>query len=168
MRGVDVGLAVPRILILIVVVGLWGRLSREALILLIGLTGWFATSRLVRAEVITLRERAFVDAARATGASVRRVIFRHVLPNVTGPIIVSVALGVGHVLLLEAGLSFLGASTPPPAPSWGRMIAEGNEWLASAPWASLWPGLAIATVVMACNAVGDGLRDALDPRTEHR
>jgi ABC-type dipeptide/oligopeptide/nickel transport system permease subunit len=166
MRLVDVGLAFPRILLLIMVAGLWGQLTVPALIVLIGLTGWFATSRLVRAEVLTVRERAFIDAARAAGAGPARVVWRHVLPNVTGPIIVSAALGVGNVVLLEAGISFLGFGVQPPRPSWGRMIADGTEWLASAPWASLWPGLAIAVVVMSLNAVGDALRDALDPRRE--
>jgi peptide/nickel transport system permease protein len=166
MRLVDVGLALPRLFLLIVVVGLWGRLPIWGLVLLIGLTGWFGTSRLVRAEVITLRERAFVEAARAAGASGTRVVLRHILPNVAAPIMVSATLGIGHVLLLEAGLSFLGLGVGPPTPSWGRMIAEGNEWLATAPWTTLWPGLAIALVVMACNALGDGLRNALDPRMD--
>ncbi|HXF95434.1 MAG TPA: ABC transporter permease, partial [Gemmatimonadales bacterium] len=168
MRLVDIGLGLPRIFILILVVALWGHLPVTLLILAIGLTGWFGTSRLVRAEVLSLRERAFVDAARAAGAGPARIMFRHVLPNVAAPIIVSAALGVGNVLLLEAGLSFLGIGVAPPAPSWGRMIAEGNEWLATAPWASLWPGLAVALVVMSLNAVGDALRDALDPRREAR
>jgi len=166
MRLVDVGLALPRIFLLIMIAGLWGQLPVPALIALIGLTGWFGTSRLVRAEVLSLRERAFVDAARAVGAGPGRVILRHVLPNVAAPIIVSAALGVGNVLLLEAGISFLGIGVQPPRPSWGRMIADGTEWLATAPWASLWPGLAIAIVVMSFNAVGDALRDALDPRRE--
>lgn len=164
MRLVDVGLALPRIFVLITIVGLWGQLSVPPLIAVIGLTGWFGTSRLVRAEVLSIRERAFVDAARAAGAGAGRVILRHVLPNAAAPIIVSAALGVGNVLLLEAGISFLGIGVPPPRPSWGRMIADGNEWLATAPWTSLWAGLAVALVVMSFNAVGDALRDALDPR----
>jgi len=102
------------------------------------------------------------------GAGPGRVIFRHVLPNAAAPIIVSAALGIGNVLLLEAGLSFLGIGVPPPAPSWGNMIADGAPYLASAPWTTLFPGLAIALVVMALNAVADALRDALDPRQETR
>jgi len=166
MRLVDVGLAVPRIFVLLMVVALWGQISLALLVLLIGLTGWFATSRLVRAEVLSLRERDFVAAAGALGATPARVIFRHVLPNAAAPVIVSAALGIGNVMLLEAGLSFLGLGVPPPAPSWGNMIADAWPKLTVAPWASIFPGLAISLVVMALNAVGDALRDALDPRKE--
>lgn len=166
MRVVDVGLALPRIFLLLVVVALWDTLPFGGLVLLIGLTGWFGTSRLVRAEVLALRERPFVDGARALGAGPGRVIFRHILPNAAAPLIVSAALGIGNVMLLEAGLSFLGAGVQPPTPSWGNMIADAQGQLANAPWTSLFPGLAIALVVMALNAVGDALRDALDPRQE--
>jgi len=168
MRGVDVGLALPRIFVLLIAVALFGRLPLAVLVLVIGFTSWFGTSRLVRAEVLSVRERDFVAAARAVGAGPGRVIFRHVLPNAAAPIIVSAALGIGNVLLLEAGLSFLGIGVPPPAPSWGNMIADGAPYLASAPWTTLFPGLAIALVVMALNAVADALRDALDPRQETR
>jgi peptide/nickel transport system permease protein len=166
MRFVDVGLSMPRIFVLLMAVALWERLPVSALVLVIGLTGWFGTSRLVRAEVLSLREREFVAAARALGARPARVILRHVLPNVAGPIIVSAALGIGNVMLLEASLSFLGIGVPSPVPSWGNMIADGRDHLATAPWTSLFPGLAIAVVVMALNAVGDALRDALDPHQE--
>jgi len=168
MRGVDVGLALPRIFILLMAIALWDRLSLTVLVLAIGLTSWFGTSRLVRAEVLSLRERDFVTAARALGAGPARVILRHVLPNAAAPIIVSATLGVGNVLLLEAGLSFLGIGVAPPKASWGNMIADGAPTLATAPWTTLFPGLAIALVVMALNAVGDALRDALDPRQEAR
>lgn len=166
MRGVDVGLALPRIFVLLIAIALFGRLPLALLVLVIGFTSWFGTSRLVRAEVLSVRERDFVAAARAVGAGAARVIFRHVLPNAAAPIIVSAALGIGNVLLLEAALSFLGIGVPPPAPSWGNMIADGAPYLATAPWTTLFPGLAIALVVMALNAVGDALRDALDPRQE--
>jgi peptide/nickel transport system permease protein len=166
MRGVDVGLALPRIFILLMVVALWDGLPFWILVLVIGLTSWFGTSRLVRAEVLSLRERDFVVAARALGAGTSRIIFRHVLPNVAAPIIVSAALGVGNVLLLEASLSFLGIGVAPPRPSWGNMIADGASSLYNAPWTTLFPGLAISLVVMSLNAVADGLRDALDPREE--
>ena len=166
MRGVDVGLALPRIFVLLIAIALFGRLPLPVLVLVIGFTSWFGTSRLVRAEVLSVRERDFVAAARAVGAGPGRVIFRHVLPNAAAPIIVSAALGIGNVLLLEAALSFLGIGVPPPAPSWGNMIADGAPYLATAPWTTLFPGLAIALVVMALNAVGDALRDALDPRQE--
>src|SRR5205809_951382 len=166
MRLVDVGLAIPRVFVLLVVVALWDRVSLPVLVLLIGLTGWFGTSRLVRAEVLSLREREFDVAARALGGGSARVILRHVLPHAAAPIIVSAALGIGSVMLLEAGLSFLGIGVPSPKPSWGNMIADGQDRLAAAPWTSLFPGLAISLVVMALNAVGDALRDALDPHKE--
>lgn len=166
MRGVDVGLAVPRIFVLLIAIALFDRLPLALLVLVIGFTSWFGTSRLVRAEVLSVRERDFVAAARAVGASAAGVIFRHVLPNAAAPIIVSAALGIGNVLLLEAALSFLGIGVPPPAPSWGNMIADGAPYLATAPWTTLFPGLAIAFVVMALNAVADALRDALDPRQQ--
>jgi peptide/nickel transport system permease protein len=166
MRLVDVGLAVPRMFLILMAIALWEHLPLALLVLLIGLTGWFGTSRLVRAEVLTLRERDFVVAARAAGAGAPRIIFRHILPNVAAPIIVSAALGIGNVMLLEAGLSFLGIGVPPPMPSWGNMIADGAAQLATAPWTTVFPGVAIAVVVMALNAVGDALRDALDPRRE--
>ncbi|HYL20308.1 MAG TPA: ABC transporter permease [Gemmatimonadales bacterium] len=166
MRLVDVGLALPRIFALLVVVALWDHIAVPVLVLVIGLTGWFATSRLVRAEVLSLREREFIAAARALGAGPGRVIARHLLPNAAAPIIVSAALGIGNVMLLEAGLSFLGMGVPSPAPSWGNMIADGWPKMAVAPWSATFPGLAISLVVMALNAVGDALRDALDPRKE--
>jgi peptide/nickel transport system permease protein len=164
MRMVDVGLAIPRIFLLLMAIALWERLPLWLFVLLIGVTGWFGTSRLVRAEVLTLRERDFVTAARALGAGPVRIIVRHVLPNVAAPIIVSAALGIGNVMLLEAGLSFLGIGVQPPLPSWGNMIADGATQLSTAPWTTIFPGLTIALVVMALHAVGDALRDALDPR----
>ena len=166
MRLVDVGLSVPRIFIVLLAIALWERLGTGALILLLGLTGWFATSRLVRSEVLSIRERPFTDAARAAGARPWRIIARHILPNAATPLIISAALGIGHIMLLEAGLSFLGVGVQPPAPSWGNMIADGRDQLTTAPWTSLFPGLAIALAVMALNAIGDALRDALDPRSK--
>ena len=166
MRGVDIGLALPRIFIVLMAVALWDRLPFAWLTLVIGLTSWFATSRLVRAEVLALRERDFVVAARALGVPSSRVIFGHVLPNAAAPIIVSAALSVGNVLLLEASLSFLGIGVAPPRPSWGNMIADGALTIYTAPWTTLFAGLAISLVVMSLNAVADGLRDALDPRQD--
>jgi peptide/nickel transport system permease protein len=166
MRAVDVGLSLPRIFVLLIAIALFGQLPLAVLVLVIGFTSWFGTSRLVRAEVLSVRERDFVAAARAVGAGGARVIFRHVLPNAAAPIIVSAALSIGNVLLLEAALSFLGIGVRPPAPSWGNIIADGAPYLATAPWTTLFPGLAIALVVMALNAVGDALRDTLDPRQE--
>ncbi|HYK11463.1 MAG TPA: ABC transporter permease [Gemmatimonadales bacterium] len=166
MRLVDVGLAVPRIFMLLLAVAYWDRIPLLTLILLLGLTGWFTTSRLVRAEALSIRARPFVDAARALGASPIRIVARHVLPAAAAPIIVSAVLSVGNVMLLEAGLSFLGFGVQPPTPSWGTMVADGQGQLALAPWTSFFPGLTIAIVVMSWNAVGDALRDAFDPRPE--
>jgi peptide/nickel transport system permease protein len=168
MRCVDVGLSIPRIFLVLGAIALWGKLGVGALILLLGFTGWFATSRIVRSEVMSVRERPYTDAVRALGARPWWIIVRHVLPNSAAALIVSAALGIGNMMLLEAGLSFLGAGIQPPNPSWGNMIADGRDQLGSAPWATLFPGLAIAVAVMALNATGDALRDALDPKTRER
>ena len=164
MRLVDGALAIPRLFILLLVLAVWERVPVLALILLIGATGWFATSRIVRAEVLRLREEAYVRAAEALGARRRRIIFRHLLPNVVGPLLVTATLAVGDVILLEAGLSFLGLGIQPPMPSWGGMILDSKEVLVSAPWAGIFPGLAIVITVLSANLFGDALRDAVDPR----
>lgn len=160
----DAALSVPRVLILLVVIALWDRLSIPALVLLIGLTGWFASSRLVRAQVMSVKQRDMVLAARALGASDARTLWRHILPNALPPVIVSATLGVGNVIALEAGLSFLGLGVQEPAASWGSIIHEGSQQVATLWWISLFPGMAIVLTVMAFNILGDGLRDALDPR----
>jgi peptide/nickel transport system permease protein len=165
MRLVDGALAIPRLFILLLVLAVWERVPVLALILLIGATGWFATSRIVRAEVLRLREEAYVRAAEALGARRRRIIFRHLLPNVVGPLLVTATLAVGDVILLEAGLSFLGLGVQPPMPSWGGMILDSKEVLVSAPWAGIFPGLAIVITVLSANLFGDALRDAVDPRS---
>lgn len=164
MRLVDGALAVPRLLLLLLVLSVPERVPLVALVLLIGTTGWFATSRIVRAEVLRLRGEAFVCAAEALGASRRRVIFRHLLVNSTGPLLVAATLGVGDVILLEAGLSFLGLGVQPPTPSWGGMILDARPVLEAAPWVGIFPGVAITLTVLATNLVGDALRDAFDPR----
>jgi peptide/nickel transport system permease protein len=165
MRLVDGALAIPRLFILLLVLAVWERVPVLALILLIGATGWFATSRIVRAEVLRLREEAYVRAAEALGARRRRIIFRHLLPNVVGPLLVTATLAVGDVILLEAGLSFLGLGIQPPMPSWGGMILDSKEVLVSAPWVGVFPGLAIVITVLSANLFGDALRDAVDPRS---
>jgi peptide/nickel transport system permease protein len=165
MRLVDGALAIPRLFILLLVLAVWERVPLPVLILLIGGTGWFATSRLVRAEVLRLREEAFVRAAEALGARRRHVILRHLLPNTLGPLLVAATLGMGDVILLEAGLSFLGLGVQPPTPSWGSMVLDSREVLVSAPWAGIFPGLAIVLTVLSANLFGDALRDAVDPRS---
>lgn len=164
MRVVDGALAIPRLFILLLVLAVAERIPIPALIALIGATGWFATSRLVRAEVLRIREEGYVRAAEALGARRRRVIFRHLLPNTLGPLLVAATLGVGDVILLEAGLSFLGLGIQPPTPSWGGMILDSKEVLVSAPWVGIFPGLAIVVTVLSANLFGDALRDAIDPR----
>jgi peptide/nickel transport system permease protein len=165
MRLVDGGLAIPRLFILLLTLAVWERIPLLALVVLIGATGWLGTSRLVRGEVLRLREETYVRAAEALGARRRHVIFRHLLPNAVGPLLVASTLGVGDVILLEAGLSFLGLGVQPPTPSWGGMILDSKEVLVSAPWTGIFPGLAILITVLSVNLLGEALRDALDPRT---
>jgi peptide/nickel transport system permease protein len=164
MRLVDAALAIPRLFILLLVLAVWDRVPLVALIFLIGATGWFGTGRLVRGEVLRLREESYVLAAEALGAGRRRVMFRHLLPNTAGPLLVAATLGVGDVILLEAGLSFLGLGVQPPTPSWGGMILDAKSVLWAAPWSGIFPGLAIVLTVLSANLFGDALRDAVDPR----
>jgi peptide/nickel transport system permease protein len=165
MRLVDGALALPRLFILLLVLAVWERVPVLALVLLIGATGWFGTSRLVRAEVLRIREEGYVRAAEALGGRRRRIIFRHLLPNALGPLLVAATLGVGDVILLEAGLSFLGLGIQPPTPSWGGMILDSREVMVSAPWVGIFPGLAIVLTVLSANLFGDALRDAVDLRS---
>jgi peptide/nickel transport system permease protein len=164
MRLVDAALSVPRVLILILVVSLWEGVGLVSLTLLLAGTGWFAVSRLVRAETLAVRDREFVVAARALGSPPFRLLVRHVLPNVVAPALVAATLGVANVILLEAGLSYLGIGVRPPAASWGTIIQDGAERVSDLWWLTLFPGLAILVTVFACNALGDALRDAFDPR----
>jgi peptide/nickel transport system permease protein len=165
MRLVDGALAVPRLFILLLVLAVWERVPLPALVLMIGGTGWFATSRLVRGEVLRLREESYVQAAEALGAPRRHVILRHLLPNALGPLLVAATLGIGDVILLEAGLSFLGLGVQPPTPSWGSMVLDSKEVLVSAPWAGIFPGLAIVITVLSANLFAEALREAVDPRS---
>ncbi len=165
MRLVDAGLAIPRLFILLLLVLVWDRVPPTALVLVIGLTGWFATSRLVRSETLRLRREPFVTAAEALGAPAWRVMLTHLLPNAAGPVIVTATLGIGDVILLEAGLSFLGLGIQPPTPSWGGMILESRPVMTMAPWTAIFPGVAILITVLSANLVGEALRAALDPRT---
>jgi peptide/nickel transport system permease protein len=164
MRLVDAALAIPRLFVLLLLLAGDWRAPVVVLILLIGATGWFATARLVRGEVLRLKEESYVSAAEALGAPPGRIMFRHLLPNTFGPLLVAATLGVGDVILLEAGLSFLGLGVQAPTPSWGGMILDGKPYLATAPWAGMFPGLAIVLTVLSANLLGDALRDAVDPR----
>jgi peptide/nickel transport system permease protein len=161
-RITDVQLAFPLVLLAVAVVavvgpGLW------TVIAAIGLTSWVQYVRVVRAETMSLREREFVAAAEAAGASSQRVIARHLLPNVASAAIVLGTFEIARAIVLESSLSFLGLGVPPTTPSWGGMLADGRQYLDTAWWTALFPGLAIMTAVMGVNLLGDGLRDALDP-----
>lgn len=165
MRGLDALSTLPRAFVVLFAAAAWEGMPLWAFTLLLAATGWYAVARIVRAESARLMATDALRAARALGADGPRIIFRHLLPNVTGQLAVAAALGVGEVMLLEAGLSFLGAGIRPPTPSWGVMIHEGKEVLLAAPWVTLAPGLALTCVVLAVNRLGDAIRDAADPRT---
>ncbi len=165
MRIVDAALAIPRLFVMLLLLLVWERIPLPALILILGTTGWFATSRLVRGEVLRLRHEPFVMAAEGLGGRAGRTIFRHLLPNAAGPVLVAATLGVGDVILLEAGLSFLGLGIQPPTPSWGGMVFDARPLIVTAPWTALFPGAAIVVTVLAVNLVGDALQAALDPRS---
>ncbi|HJR62904.1 MAG TPA: ABC transporter permease [Gemmatimonadaceae bacterium] len=164
MRFIDAALSIPRVLLLIGVLALWGGVSLPALVLLLGLTGWFGVSRLVRAQVMVVKELDMVAAARALGVGDGRILWRYVLPNALAPVIVAATLAIGNVVILEAGLSYLGIGVRQPLASWGNIIGDGSGDVATLWWISLFPGLAIVLTVMAFNVIGDGLRDALDPQ----
>jgi peptide/nickel transport system permease protein len=163
MRFTDMMLSFPRLILLIVIIAMF-EASIFLVVAVLGLTGWMSVSRIVRGEVLSLREREFVQAARALGMGDARIIFRHIIPNTMAPVIVFATLGIGNTILVEAGLSFLGLGVQPPTPSWGNMISDGRTDLANAWWIATFPGLAIVFTVIAFNLLGDGLRDALDPR----
>ncbi|HEV2131156.1 MAG TPA: oligopeptide ABC transporter permease [Longimicrobiaceae bacterium] len=166
MRFTDTMLSIPRLVLLIVVIALFQEAQNPiwVVVIVLGLTGWMGVARIVRGEVLSLREREFVQAARALGMNDGRIISRHIIPNTLAPIIVYATLGIGNTILIEAGLSFLGLGMQPPTPSWGNMIADGKDALITAWWIATFPGLAIVFTVTAFNLLGDGLRDALDPR----
>ena len=159
----DFALALPRVVLLLLLAALWSP-SVVLVVLVLGLTGWMTIARLVHAEARGMLERPFVEAALALGAGRRRLLLRHLVPNVATPVIVAAALGVGNAILLEAGLSFLGMGVQPPAPSWGNMIASGRDALVNAPWVAVAPGAALVLVVVACTLLGDALQDRLGRR----
>ncbi len=163
MRITEIFMAFPTFFLLITVVSLLPR-SIFNIMIVIGLTSWPGLARMVRAEFLSLREQDFTEAARAIGASDRRIIFRHILPNAMAPIIVSTSLRIGGAILSESGLSFLGLGVQEPFPSWGNILNRGRNFLRYAPWITMAPGLFIFITVLCFNFIGDGLRDALDPR----
>jgi ABC-type dipeptide/oligopeptide/nickel transport system permease subunit len=165
MRIVDAALAIPRLFFLLLLLIVWEQIPVPALIAVIGLTGWFPTSRLVRGETLRLKYQEFVEAGIALGGGRFHAMFRHLLPNVMGVVLVTATLAVGEVILLEAGLSFLGVGVRPPTPSWGALLQDGRARFDTAYWTLLFPGLAILITVTAVNLVSDALRAAFDPRS---
>ena len=163
MRFVDMILALPTLLIALAVAIALGP-SFTNILLIIGFMIWPRTARLIRAETMLLKKQEFARYARAIGMPGWRIVLRHILPNVLPTLLVAVTLEVGHVILVEASLSFLGAGIPPPQPSWGVMIADGRALIATGWWIALFPGLAIMITVISCNVLGDWLRDHFDPK----
>lgn len=167
MRFVDIMLSFPSFFLILTVVAIL-RPNIYNVMIVIGITSWEGTARFVRAEFLSLRERDYVQAARALGVKDRRIIFRHILPNALAPVFVTASLGVASAILVEAGLSFLGFGVQPPAPSWGNILTEGRTYIFDAWWLTVFPGLAILITVLSFNLFGEGLRDALDPRLRGR
>jgi peptide/nickel transport system permease protein len=167
MRFTDALLAIPYIVLAIAIAAVFGR-SENSVILVLGLTGWLFITRIVRANVLSLKELEYVDAARALGFSRTRIIFKHVLPNAMQPIIVYGTIAIGSVILAEAALSYLTVGVQEPTPAWGLMVADGKRNIANAPHIIFFPGMAIFLTVLAFVFVGDGLRDALDPKLKGR
>lgn len=168
MRFVDALLMFPRLFLILTLAAFTGA-RLWVVVVVLGVTGWMSVSRLVRAELLRVRETDYVMAARAMGQHPLRIFSRHMLPSAMAPVIVDLSLRIGAVILIEAALSFLGFGVQPPTPSWGNIIADGTDALVSAWWATAFPGLAISLTVVAFNLLGDGLRDSLDPhRLENR
>jgi peptide/nickel transport system permease protein len=163
MRAVDIMLSIPTIFLVLAVIAILEP-SIINIMVVIGLTSWMEPARLVRAEFISIKEREFVTAARALGASDGRIIFKHILPNGLSPILVSATMGIGGAVLVESALSFLGLGVQPPTPSWGSLLSSGKDNIEIAWWLSAFPGLAILITVLGYNLLGEGIRDALDPR----
>ncbi len=167
MRLTDIQLAIPTILLAMALVTVLGP-GVPNLIITLSVTGWTIYARLIRGETLALRDRDFIEATRAAGAGQARIMFRHVLPNVVSPVIVVATFAVGSMVVLEATLSFLGIGVPLRVATWGSMLSSGRTYLKSAWWITAFPGLAIFVTVLAINALGDSMRDALDPRLRSR
>jgi peptide/nickel transport system permease protein len=177
MRITDIFLALPLLPLLLVIILLFRDTLRTAfgpetgifllIVFVIGILNWMATARVVRAQVLSVKEFEFVTAATAVGAQQGRILARHVFPNVLSPILVAATLGVANAILTESALSFLGLGFPSDFPTWGRLLYDGKDFLQLTPWLVFWPGLFISLTVLSINFLGDGLRDALDPRLRH-
>jgi peptide/nickel transport system permease protein len=165
MRVVDIMFCFPTFFLILAVITFL-RPSIWYIMIVIGLTGWMGVARLVRAETLSIREMDYIMAARCIGCSDMRIIFRHILPNAVAPALVAATLGIAGAILTESALSFLGIGVQPPTPSWGNILTSGKDYLEFAWWLSLFPGLAILVTVLAYNLLGEGIRDALDPRVK--
>ena len=178
MRLTDLFLALPLLPLLLVMMMLFGDAVRGALgpelgtflliVFAIGVTSWMSSARVVRGQVLAIKEREFVLAARSIGTPARRMILRHIIPNVVSPIMVAATLGIASAIITESVLSFLGLGFPPDFPTWGRLLYDGVQYMQLYPSRVVWPGLAISLTVLSVNYIGDGLRDALDPRIRGR
>jgi peptide/nickel transport system permease protein len=178
MRTTDLFLALPLLPLLLVIIMLYRDNLRAAfgpeggifvlIVVVIGATSWMQTARVVRGDVLAIKEREFVLAARSIGTPSHRMITRHLLPNVMSPIMVSATLGIANAIITESALSFLGLGFPSDFPTWGRLLFDATDWLTQNPERVIWPGLAISLTVLSVNYIGDGLRDALDPRIRGR
>ena len=163
----DALLAIPRLVLLLVIATLWGP-GLTTVVVVLALTGWMSVARLVRADVLGVRALPYVEAAVAIGVPSHSLLLRHVLPNALGSARVAITLGIGNAMLLESGLSFLGLGVQPPTPSWGNMISGGRDWLITAPWIALSPGVALIITVVACTLIGDALTTRDDARGTSR
>jgi len=162
MRITDIAFSIPT-LPLLIVISAFTKASLPVIILVIGLLSWMATARVVRGSVLSIKQQEFITASRMIGLRSPRIIFRHIIPNMVGPIVVGATLGVGAAIITESALSFLGLGVQPPTPSWGNMLQDSQATMASKPWLTIFPGLAILITVLCINFIGDGLQDALDP-----
>ncbi len=163
MRFVDIMLCIPTFFLILAVIALLEP-SIMNIMVVIGLTSWMGVARLIRAEILSLKEREFIQAARAIGASDFRIMAYHLIPNALAPVLVSATLGVGAAILVESSLSFLGIGVQPPTPSWGNILTEGKSTLGIAWWLTVFPGLAILITVLGYNLLGEGLREILEPK----
>jgi peptide/nickel transport system permease protein len=163
MRTTDVAYAIPT-LPLLIILSSYSRAAVPSMVLVVGFLSWMATARVVRAQVLTIKETAFVEAARCLGATPLRILVRHVVPNVSGPVLIGATLGVANAIMIESALSFLGLGVQPPTPTWGNMLMDAQATMSTRPWLTVFPGLAILATVLAVNFVGEGLHDALEGR----
>lgn len=165
MRITDVAYAIPT-LPLLIILSAYSRAALVSMVLIIGFLSWMATARVVRAQVLSIKEMDYVEAARSMGATDLRILTRHIVPNALGPILVGATLGVGNAIMIESSLSFLGLGVQPPTPTWGNMLMDSQATMVTKPWLTVFPGLAILLIVLAVNFMGDALKGALDPEVK--